>query len=341
MCLYCLIKGESVKKSVFDGWYNLFISSFGYQHVVTLERLRKMGLFEKYKNPNSNIGFGMNLFFGKKATKLQQPVKSPSLADKTKDLTISGINSKRLGIDGVNGSGGSKGKTFSSGLNSGDLIDREPVSEGLDVSGGIYDGTEETINDIFSIRPREPTTTDTFGYLRRVLNLYTPDNASSNTSSSEKKSSRSSGKNKSNGSNDRGDDGNGATSEGEGDSEANELDVSSVYGGYVPITIRLLQCLTRDSFVESGSAGGKYKGKSRSGASNFEIGNGAGEFGAVRAANGGVSGGWRGWEDVLDNVAGANVDISQASSPHSTDQQPVILQGKKNTFFFNALQLFL
>ncbi|OMJ28193.1 hypothetical protein AYI69_g2336 [Smittium culicis] len=192
-----------------------------------------MGLFEKYKNPNSNIGFGMNIFFGKKSTKLQQPVRSPSLADKTKDLTISGTSSKRRGFDGVHGSGSSKSKTLSSGLIKGELNDREAVSEG------------------------------------------------------------------------------------------------SVYGGYVPITIRLLQCLTRDSFVESGSAGGKYMGKSSTGASNFDTGFGAGEFSVARAANGGVSGGWRGWEDVLDNVAGANVDISQASSPHSTDQQPAILQGKK------------
>ncbi|OLY85128.1 Vacuolar protein sorting-associated protein 33A [Smittium mucronatum] len=271
MCLYSLIKGEYVKKSLFDGWYNLFVDSFGYQNVIVFERLKRLGLFGKFKNPNNSMGFGMQMFFKKKSFK--------GIQNKLKDIDVDSTSSD--------------------------------ISRSVD--GSLHElGTEDDINDnkdtdqMLSTRPKSPTNLDTFGYLRRTLNLYTPDIAGTNGISNVKS--------------------NELVNNEEAKSQTVD-DVSSVYNGYVPITIRLLQCLTRDNFFNPNSVGyGRAEtaispgSEPISGKSNKES--------KLPGRSGGVSMGWRGWEDILSNIAGSNVDITQTASAINKSVQPSFLQGK-------------
>ncbi|KAJ2892062.1 Vacuolar protein-sorting-associated protein 33, partial [Coemansia aciculifera] len=89
--------------------------------------------------------------------------------------------------------------------------------------------------------------------------------------------------------------------------ESNPDDVSYVYSGYAPISIRLLQCLVRDPAVYPANPSGRYAALLR-------------PLGDSRArpapldgqSTGGVKGGWAGWEDVLNELPGETVDVSQS-----------------------------
>ncbi|KAJ2711486.1 Vacuolar protein-sorting-associated protein 33, partial [Coemansia spiralis] len=88
-------------------------------------------------------------------------------------------------------------------------------------------------------------------------------------------------------------------------------DVSYVYSGYAPISIRLLQCLIHDPAVYTPTSSSRYASLLR------PLGDSR-----VRPAPrdgqsvGGVKGGWGGWDDVLAELPGATVDLTQ--TPDST-----------------------
>ncbi|PVU89495.1 hypothetical protein BB559_005083 [Furculomyces boomerangus] len=213
LCLYSLTKSSGVKKKVYESLYTSFINSFGYQHLITLNRLDNIGLFG-YSTPESGI-FGKNIFFGKSVP----AQKSKSLAPSTSSSVDPPINT-------------SMGSTS------------------VDIDGSYVPAFNP------STKPVSPTHSDVFGYLRRTLNLSVPEKLPIQK-------------------NDYGD---------------NPDDISYAYSGYVPISIRLLQYLTRDEFIQNS--------------------NGV----APSSSVGGVSGGWRGFEDVLDNIAGKNVDTTQTGT---------------------------
>ncbi|KAJ2725083.1 Vacuolar protein-sorting-associated protein 33 [Coemansia sp. Benny D115] len=126
--------------------------------------------------------------------------------------------------------------------------------------------------------------------------------------------------------------------------ESDPDDISYVYSGYAPLSIRLLQCLVRDPSVYSSSGSNSALMSSRYYASmllgplklpglsaslNTSKNNNGGDstgnsvhqnhhqssvYGGSSSA-GGVKSGWNGWEDVLNEVAGETVDILQQSRP--------------------------
>ncbi|KAJ1936950.1 Vacuolar protein-sorting-associated protein 33, partial [Linderina macrospora] len=84
-------------------------------------------------------------------------------------------------------------------------------------------------------------------------------------------------------------------------------DISYVYSGYAPLSVRLLQCLVRDPAVyTSSSTASRYASLLRGGSSSD----------TTRPAqkdlqSGGVKSGWKGWEDVLAELPGETVDVTQ------------------------------
>ncbi|KAJ2558923.1 hypothetical protein EV175_000573 [Coemansia sp. RSA 1933] len=86
-------------------------------------------------------------------------------------------------------------------------------------------------------------------------------------------------------------------------------DISFVYSGYAPLSIRLLQCLVRDPAVYTSGSSSRYAallrplGDSRSRPAQREGQN-----------MGGVKGGWGGWDDVLSELPGETVDVVQSPS---------------------------
>ncbi|KAJ2742854.1 Vacuolar protein-sorting-associated protein 33 [Coemansia sp. BCRC 34301] len=96
--------------------------------------------------------------------------------------------------------------------------------------------------------------------------------------------------------------------------ENNPDDVSYVYSGYAPISIRLLQCLVRDPAVYPASPSGRYAALLRPlGDSRIRPALADGQ------SMGGVRGGWTGWEDVLSELPGETVDVSQPPGDSSSD----------------------
>ncbi|KAJ2005892.1 Vacuolar protein-sorting-associated protein 33 [Coemansia thaxteri] len=97
--------------------------------------------------------------------------------------------------------------------------------------------------------------------------------------------------------------------------ETDPEDVSYVYSGYAPLSIRLLQCLVRDPAVYPANPSGRYAALLRP----------LGDSRAARPAlpegqsTGGVKGGWAGWDDVLNELPGATVDVVQSPSNGDAD----------------------
>lgn len=99
--------------------------------------------------------------------------------------------------------------------------------------------------------------------------------------------------------------------ESEGGSDAMPSDISYVYSGYAPLSVRLVQCVAQMNGVLAnfgGGAGnptqGKGKGKGK-GKDNLQ------EDGTMPMMNAHPIVGWRGFEDVVASLPGATVDISQ------------------------------
>ncbi|PVV03386.1 hypothetical protein BB560_002122 [Smittium megazygosporum] len=197
VCLYFLVKGDNIKKKNYENIYNLLISSFGFQHIITFQRLYSLGMFGSFKQDSSL--FGSSYFFKK-----------------------SSATSKRRASDLVLKEGS---ETQSEG--NGDLL-------------------------LPSTKPRNPSHSDTFGFIRRDLNL------------------------------------NPKTDNYEAESSAKTVvngEISDIYGGYVPISLRLVQCLSGDNFM--------FDNRGRNTGSRTLTG-------------------WKGWEDAAQNIAGQNVDVKQS-----------------------------
>ena len=80
-----------------------------------------------------------------------------------------------------------------------------------------------------------------------------------------------------------------------------ENDISFVYSGYAPISVRLVQCVAQKGGVISNPAAEKDKGTADDGDR------------ASRSSSGKVQAhpivGWKGFEDVLASIPGETVDI--------------------------------
>ncbi|KAJ2080759.1 Vacuolar protein-sorting-associated protein 33 [Coemansia sp. RSA 988] len=84
-------------------------------------------------------------------------------------------------------------------------------------------------------------------------------------------------------------------------------DVSYVYSGYAPISVRLLQCLVHDPAVYTPASSSRYASLLR------PLGDSWARTAAPRDSQGagGVKGGWSGWDDVLAELPGMTVDLTQ------------------------------
>lgn len=83
-------------------------------------------------------------------------------------------------------------------------------------------------------------------------------------------------------------------------------DVSYVYSGYAPLSIRLVQCITQKNAILSGAA---------------ETLEEAGGKKDVPKAH--PIAGWRGFEDVLGSIPGATVDTRQRASAKPERESPL------------------
>ncbi|KAJ2880274.1 Vacuolar protein-sorting-associated protein 33, partial [Coemansia asiatica] len=102
--------------------------------------------------------------------------------------------------------------------------------------------------------------------------------------------------------------------------ESDPDDVSYVYSGYAPLSIRLLQCLVRDPAVYSTPTASRYASlllrplnmtlqagriSSAQTAQQIENNNNS-SSNSVHQNVGGVKSGWSGWEDILNELPGEN-----------------------------------
>ncbi|KAJ1668535.1 hypothetical protein EV178_000208 [Coemansia sp. RSA 1646] len=91
-------------------------------------------------------------------------------------------------------------------------------------------------------------------------------------------------------------------------------DISFVYSGYAPISIRLLQCLVRDPAVYTTGSSSRYAALLR------PLGDSKSRPAQRDGQNmGGVKSGWGGWDDVLSELPGETVDVVQSPSDRDTD----------------------
>ena len=74
-------------------------------------------------------------------------------------------------------------------------------------------------------------------------------------------------------------------------------DISYVYSGYAPLSIRLVQCVTQKNTILSGAARTAEEGSNRQ---------------SIPIAH--PIAGWKGFEDVLATIPGATIDIQQKAS---------------------------
>ncbi|OMH84723.1 Vacuolar protein sorting-associated protein 33A [Zancudomyces culisetae] len=233
VCLYSLIKGPKVKRKYFEKFYSLIIGAMGFQHAITLKRLSRLEIFEP---PAPSTSFASTLFFSRSFTNPSAQSSTPSSG--------SGYNSTTKNVGGGSGTKGN-----------GDLLDDEGLSA------------------LPSTKPSNPSTSDTFSFLRTSLKLYP--NAHPHSAD----------------------------------------DVGKFYNGYVPISIRLIQCLTRDNKILSdynSNAKSSYVGINVGFNSNINRDSDSG-----LNVPGGVVFGWKGFEDILQNIPGKTVELIQYSSSTS------------------------
>jgi hypothetical protein len=91
-----------------------------------------------------------------------------------------------------------------------------------------------------------------------------------------------------------------------------ENDISFVYSGYAPISVRLVQCVAQKGGVLSNPAE-KEKEKERVASATVGGAGAAGEGGRppqVKAQAHPIAG-WRGFEDILATIPGETVDVVQ------------------------------
>ncbi|KAJ1679538.1 Vacuolar protein-sorting-associated protein 33 [Spiromyces aspiralis] len=184
-------------------------------------------------------------------------------------------------IQPISSGGSIRSRQHNSGLADSSSSSSAAAAAATAIAGGV--GTTQRIKGILglvipSTRPHRPSHTNSFGYLRKTLSLCT-DNVR----------------------------------------EVDPDDIHYVYSGYAPLSVRLLQCLVRDPAVVGSSSQSRRRGGSSSiprndGTKSASVtGDGAEPAAAEDSDVGGVSGGWKGWEDILTEIPGATVDIVQRS----------------------------
>jgi vacuolar protein sorting-associated protein 33A len=97
--------------------------------------------------------------------------------------------------------------------------------------------------------------------------------------------------------------------ESEGGSDAVPSDISYVYSGYAPLSVRLVQCVAQMNGVLAsfgGGVGGPPQGAGKGKGKDVPQ-----EDGAMPMMNAHPIVGWKGFEDVVASLPGATVDISQ------------------------------
>ncbi|KAF8314011.1 Sec1-like protein [Clavulina sp. PMI_390] len=98
--------------------------------------------------------------------------------------------------------------------------------------------------------------------------------------------------------------------------DANPADISYVYSGYAPLSVRLVQCVAQKSAVLSSSVAEKDAEEGNGGAANAAA-SAAGGTGGENPTNSSIKpfaspiSGWKGFEDALKLIPGATVDITQ------------------------------
>lgn len=109
-----------------------------------------------------------------------------------------------------------------------------------------------------------------------------------------------------------------------------ENDISFVYSGYAPISVRLVQCIAQKGGVISNPAEkDKTGGEANVGAVQQKS-----SIGKVQAH---PIVGWKGFEDIVAAIPGQTVEITQKPSNKLTAS----LNSPGNSFFFTVMLLFL
>ena len=106
--------------------------------------------------------------------------------------------------------------------------------------------------------------------------------------------------------------------------EANPTDISYVYAGYAPLSIRLVQCVAQKSAVLTSLPTSEEAGRSASPS-------GGGGTATVKPFASPISG-WKGFEDAVKLIPGATVDIVQRTEGRD-QSNPVVQQRKQQTSF--------
>ncbi|KIM31975.1 hypothetical protein M408DRAFT_327354 [Serendipita vermifera MAFF 305830] len=116
--------------------------------------------------------------------------------------------------------------------------------------------------------------------------------------------------------------------ESEGGSDALPRDISYVYSGYAPLSVRLVQCVAQMNGVLANFGGGpaapqganKGKGKGKDG-----------EDGVVPMMNAHPIVGWKGFEEVVASLPGATVDIAQTGEAGGGARGPSLFPKEQST----------
>lgn len=110
--------------------------------------------------------------------------------------------------------------------------------------------------------------------------------------------------------------------------ETNPTDISYVYAGYAPLSIRLVQCVAQKTAVLSSlpspeNNAGAAAASSSSSRNGDAHGDGeAGEVTTLKPFASPISG-WKGFEDAVKLIPGATVDIVQQRTPSSNRREPL------------------
>jgi hypothetical protein len=89
-------------------------------------------------------------------------------------------------------------------------------------------------------------------------------------------------------------------------------DVSYVYSGYAPISIRLVQCITQKNAILSTGPGNNAQGQGQGQGQEQQLGQVEDSSRPRKTlAKAHAITGWRGFEDVVGSIPGATVDVRQ------------------------------
>jgi len=108
-----------------------------------------------------------------------------------------------------------------------------------------------------------------------------------------------------------------------------ENDISFVYSGYAPISIRLVQCVAQKGGVISNPAEKEKTGNEASHSEEQKL-----TFGKVQAH---PIVGWKGFEDVVATIPGQTVEIIQKPSNKVTPSGPLSAAGKPHVKVHHGL----